>query len=445
MSTFEQKRRLALIQAKRWYNLIPHPVQLDLMDAVHNGVRFPVVPAGRRSGKTERLKRFVAREAMRDPGMYFLAAPTHDQARKIFWDDMKRFTISALHPRRPSESRMEIYLPNQGTITVLGLDKPERFEGVAWRGGGIDEIANVKEKAWAENILPALNTVNPEDPDYRAWCWLIGVPEGLNHYYDMAEYAETSGDPQWKVFHWKSAEILPPDIIDAARRVLSIKQFRQEFEGSFETASGRIYEDYGTPNTCKKKIKKHEQLIWCHDQNFTPMSSAVAVERGNNIYFLDEIILESAVARQSAEEFVDKFQNHENKHVLIYGDPAGRAGEKHGHKSDYLAIEEVLRKNGWSYTRKVKNKAPAIRDRQNAVRAKICNAFGDRFLFVNPSKAKYTHKGLATCQLKEGSTFQEEQTKYQHVTTALGYYIESKWPVNRFGATNTELINVLGG
>ena len=53
-------------QMERWYNLIDHPVQLALVDAVSQGVRFPVVPAGRRSGKTERFKRFLAKEAMKN-------------------------------------------------------------------------------------------------------------------------------------------------------------------------------------------------------------------------------------------------------------------------------------------------------------------------------------------------------------------------------------------
>ena len=35
----------------RWYNLIDHPVQLRL---VKDDVRFKIVPAGRRSGKSER-------------------------------------------------------------------------------------------------------------------------------------------------------------------------------------------------------------------------------------------------------------------------------------------------------------------------------------------------------------------------------------------------------
>ena len=419
-------------QRERWYKLIPHPVQVDLVNAVPNGVRFPVVPAGRRSGKTERFKRFLVKWANKHRGRYFAGAPTYNQAKKIFWKDLKDFSFSSLHKKKPSETELKIHLPNGSEIHVVGFDKPERFEGVEWDGGGIDEFGNIKADAWKLNILPALNTVTPLRPDYRAWCWLLGVPEGLNHYYDIAEYAKNSKDPEWQFFHWKSAEILPPDVIESAKRVMSAKQFRQEYEASFEAATGRIYEDYSNENKTSETILSHEAIHWMHDQNFTPLSSAIGVIREDKLYLLDEIVLESAISRQSAEEFVDKYKDHDNKTVFVYGDPSGRAGEKHGHASDYTEIEDVLRQNGWKFTRRVKKSAPAIKDRQNAVRAKICNAMGERSLFVNPSKALYCDKGLSTVQTKKGSTFQEDdKNKYQHITTAIGYMVESLWPTNK--------------
>jgi hypothetical protein len=342
---------------------------------------------------------------------------------------MKALTFSCTHDKKPSETDLIITLPNETEIHLIGLDKPERIEGIAWTGGGIDEIADIKSNAWAENILPALNTVHPLRPDYRAWCWLLGVPDGLNHYYEMAEYAKNSGDPDWALYHWKSSEILPPDVIESARRVMSEKQFKQEFEASFETASGRIYEDYCSDNYTDETIKEHEQLCWYHDFNFTPLSSGIGVIRGNNILLLDEIILISAVAQQSALEFVDKFKNHKNKHVLIYGDPAGKAGEKHGHASDYTDIEQILRDNKWSYSRRVKPSTRSIKDGQNAVRAKIRNANSENFIFVNTKNAPYTHKSLSTGQLKDGSTFLEADSDYQHIGTAIRYFIDFEYPI----------------
>lgn len=414
--------------AKRWYKLIEHPVQMDL---IHDDVRFKVVPAGRRSGKSERAKRFIAKQAMRNEGeSYFIAAPTRDQVKKIYWQDMKLLAFSSLCSKRPSETELIIYLDNGTTIQLVGLDVPERIEGQFWSGGVIDEIANVKAGAWENNIRPALDTFNPTRPNYKAWAWLIGVPDGLNHYYDMFQYSLTANDPEWKAYTWKSSEILPVETIEAAKRQMSMKQFKQEYEASFETASGRVYEDYGKDNTTSEQIEDHEQLLWSHDQNFTPLSSCVAVIRDDKILILDEIVLTSAVSTQSALEFVEKFKNHKNKTVNIYGDPAGRAGEKHGHTSDYTDIESVLKAHGWQYRRKVKRAAPAIKDRQNAVRAKICNAAGERTLFVNPVSAPWSHKGLATTQLQTGSSFQEDQkNQYQHISTAIGYMVDVEYPI----------------
>jgi hypothetical protein len=222
---------------------------------------------------------------------------------------------------------------------------------------------------------------------------------------------------------------------------MSAKQYRQEFEASFETASGRIYEDFSSENYTAETIKPHEQLMWMHDQNYTPLSSAIGVRRGpqdkngnylnnNWLYLLDEIVLTSAVSRQSAMEFVERFKNHKNRHVLIYGDPAGRAGEKHGQQSAYTDIEAVLRANGWTYTRKVKPAHPAIKDRQNEVRAKIKNAAGEISLYVNPQSAPWCARGLATVQLKDGSSFLEDDSnQYQHITTAIGYCVNYEWPI----------------
>jgi hypothetical protein len=298
-------------QASRWYPLRDHPVQTALITERR---RFKVVPAGRRSGKTERAKRYIVKEALREPGPYFVAAPTRDQVKRIYWNDLKALCFVGLLPGVVvSETELIVKLPNGSSISLIGLDQPQRMEGVVWAGGVIDEVADTKPGAWAENISPALDTVDPRRPDYRAWCWLIGVPEGLNHYFDLAEYARTAGDSDWGLYTWKSADILPPDVIEAAKRRMSARQFRQEYEASFETAAGRIYEDYGPANHTAELIAPHEALLWFHDFNFTPLSSGVGVRRGNSLFCLAEIVLESAIARQSALEFVERFKGHANK------------------------------------------------------------------------------------------------------------------------------------
>ena len=159
------------------------------------------------------------------------------------------------------------------------------------------------------------------------------------------------------------------------------------------------------------------------------MSSAIIQEYGDKSYVVDEIILESAVAKNAALEFVQRYKNSKIKEVYLYGDAAGRAGEKHSQESSWSMIKEILKDNGWKIFDKVPYSNQSIMDGQNSLRARILNALDEVSFFVNPSICKYTDKGLATTQLKKGSSFQEEDSQYQHITTALRYYTKVRFPI----------------
>jgi len=104
-------------------------------------------------------------------------------------------------------------------------------------------------------------------------------------------------------------------------------------------------------------------------------------------------------------------------------------------------MEKVLREHGWSFVRRVKPSTISIKDGQNAVRAKIKNAAGEVSLFVNPQTAPWTHKALATVQLKKGSTFHEDEkdNDAQHIGTAIRYFIDYEFPVQSRGIQRIQL------
>lgn len=413
---------------KRWYVLKDIPEQLQLLESQ---TRFKVICAGRRSGKTERAKRHIIKQCMTTPGNYFIAAPTYAQVKLIYWDDVKRMSFTSLAKKSPSESELIVYFNNGSKLYLIGLDKPKRIEGVAWMGGLIDEAAYVKEEAWITSVAPSLDTANPEMPGYKAWCWILGKPDGFNWYYKLYQYALTSGDPEWSAYTWKSIVVLDAETIEAARRRMSAKQFRQEYEASFETVSGRIYDDYCSDNYTDEVIQPHEEICYFCDFNYTPMSHGIGAIRGDSVYVLDEIILESAVGEHNALEFVERYKDHKNKSIRLYGDQSGRNGEKHSLDSEYTTMERVFKQHGWRVDRRVQSKNPSIKDSQNAVRAKIRTADDVITLFVNPNKAPWMHEGLATVTVKEGSSFlEDDKNDKQHITTALRYFINYEWPID---------------
>jgi len=413
----------------RWTELIPLPEQISLY---YDSIRFKTCHAGRRSGKTERFKRKVVTEAMKVPGMYFAAAPVWSQAKALFWRDLKAMSPPWFLAGRPSESELMIPYKNGSEIYVLGLDKPERVEGIPWRGGGVDEIANCKADIWDAHLRPLFSTRGMED----SWCWLFGVPEGINHFYDLVERGNSAEHPDWRSYHWLSSDILSPKEIEDAKRSMDPKFYRQEYEGSFETISGRVYSDYTDANHTDRVIQKGKDIIWTHDFNFTPLSSAIlqvdevkGPDEVDKIYMVDEIVLESAVAQNTAAEFVERFKDYKSSMVYIYGDAQGHHGEKHGFQSDYLQIEKILKQNGFRVNVKATRNYRPIKTSQSSLRAKVLNASGERSFFVNAAKCKYGDKGLKLTQLKKGSSFQEEDSKYQHITTAMRYFTDVAYPL----------------
>ena len=98
--------------------------------------------AGRRSGKTEIARRRIVRwlnvtKPWPDP-LYFFALPTRDQAKRVAWPKFKalvpKYWVASI-----SESELSIETIYGSKLYVLGLDKPERAEGVGWDGGVVDE------------------------------------------------------------------------------------------------------------------------------------------------------------------------------------------------------------------------------------------------------------------------------------------------------------------
>ena len=147
-------------ELSRWYPLRPHVEQRRLWEST---ARFRVVPAGRRAGKSEISRRYgmaLSIGPQRWPdARYVFAAPTYQQARRIFWSDIKRmvprWALAGQNPRTAiRETDLSIQLGNGAELCVTGLDVPERIEGSPLDWICVDEIANCHPEAWVERVRP---------------------------------------------------------------------------------------------------------------------------------------------------------------------------------------------------------------------------------------------------------------------------------------------------
>lgn len=412
----------------RWYPLEYHHEQASVWTTP---TRFKTIPAGRRSGKTELAKRWGAMAALTytasADGWFVFSAPTHSQAKRIFWKDLKAMIPANLQRGKPSESELIIRLVNGAELQVLGMDAPERIEGRPLDWICCDEYANMKPSVWQENIRPALSTRGR-----AGGAWFTGVPEGRNHYFHMSVKAQSAEMPDWSNHHWISSDILDDAEIESAKREMDELTFLQEYEASFVNFSGRAYHAFDRATHCANlQYNEQRPLALCFDFNVSPAICVIAQEDSRKD--CTNIIGEVYIPRNGntvavCHRIIKDWGNHKGD-VLCYGDATGGArGTSQVRGSDWDIIKEELR---MVFKDRLKMRVPRANPRErvrvNAMNARMKNASGDIRLLVDEIKAPMTVLDLEAVILLEGGSGEidkKSDSNSTHLTDALGYYVQ---------------------
>jgi hypothetical protein len=410
----------------RWTPLRSHQEQSRLF---HQKKRFKMAPAARRSGKTEIAKRkliLALLEVMENPRewadpRFFAAAPTRDQAKRIWWRDLK-----ALTPRdwiaEIRESDLCIVTTWGAELWVLGLDKPERIEGVSWDGGVVDELANCRPGIFDAHIRPAL-------ADRKGWCWMIGVPDMHSpaqvEYERMVRMARSGEDPEWGCYSWPSADILDPEEVESARRRMAPDMFAQEFMGEFIKLGGLAFPDFSEATHVRPT--PHDPalpLCWSLDFNINPMCSGIIQHHKDMVRVVHEFTLADSSTDVACEAFLSWCDaNSVNpRDVAVYGDATGNARDSTSGVTDWSIVAARLK--NFQPNIKVPKSSPAIKDTLNAVRARLRTADGATHIQIDPSCKRLIEDFqtlLWPSDLESG-----------HCMAWLRYFCEWEYPVGAF-------------
>lgn len=407
-------------------------------------MRFKICTAGRRSGKTELAKRklvlslwdcLIHQRDWQDP-RFFAAAPTRDQARRIFWDDLKRLTPTAWLDGRARESDLMLRTRWGAELHVLGLDAPARIEGTPWDGGVIDELANCKPGIWDAHIRPALS-------DRKGWVWQIGVPDfdapGQVEYKKRHDEARSGIDPEWSAYNWASADILDPQEVASAKRRMDPLLFDQEYGGKFVLAGGLAFPtfDYATHvgNDTARALTQYDpnlSLCWSLDFNVDPMCSGIIQHHKGVIRVIKEFVLPDTDTNVMCEAFIEWVEENkiDARNVRVYGDPTGKARDSTSGKSDWSIVRQRLK--NFEPIIKVPSAPWPIKDTLNSLRAKVKNAEGNVGLYVNADCTVLIDdfgKLLWPSDLSDG-----------HCVAWLRYFTMREYPVNSGHQTTSSAV-----
>lgn len=427
----------------RWYGLKYHAEQYRLMHT--STARFRVVPAGRRSGKTELAKRYLTAAGLcsHSEANLFAAAPTWGQAKRIWWND-----LVSLAPRhlvreyRQSQEACYIRFKNGVRIWVVGVDVPERMEGTPWDGGVLDEYGNARPDVWDEHLRPVF-------AERGGWCWFTGVPEGHNHYFDLYDKAERGAlGIDWETFHWVSADILDPAEIAKAKRDMPADIFEQEFEARFSVARGRVYRDFTrethTVKDLAKRYNPRAPLLVMLDFNVEPGAACIGQEmelpngqRGTGIIGEVHIPYDSTTPAVCRKILAD-WEGHMGP-VRVYGDATGGQRRTQGDNgTDWQLVRQCFHGKFDSVEYRVPDANPPEKDRVNDTNAWLKNALGEIRMMVDKERCPKTIVDFEGVRWLEGAVeiakTGERNRNLTHWTDGIGYYVHEEHPIPDWSA-----------
>ena len=406
----------------------------------HNDSRFRAVVAGRRFGKTflsvsellraatgviteEEANRLKKEKkplpVVRNKNVWYVA-PTYKAAKEIAWDMLINIVPEEMIVKR-NETELSLKLWNGSIISLKGAEKPDNLRGRSLDFCVLDEFADMRPEAWYEVIRPSLS-------DRRGGALFIGTPKGRNHFYDIWTNGTDKNDG-WDSFQYTTLDggNVDEDEIQQAMRDLDERTFKQEYLANFVNYSGIIYYNFDRTESVKKVIANDNKILHIGmDFNIDPMSAVVAVQDGNTLNIIDEIVIYGS----NTDEIVDEIKaRYPTQKIIVYPDPASRQRKTSaGGRTDLSILQNA------GFVVKVRNSHAQIRDRINSVNARLLSADGERHLFVDP-KCKQVIKSLERQTYKEGTVQPDKESGYDHMNDALGYLIDFMYPIKREHST----------
>jgi phage FluMu gp28-like protein len=213
---------------------VPHAGQQAFLDAA---APVKALACGRRWGKTEACARDVYLSAI--TGRHrrqVIAAPSYDQARLIFDRAAGMLRAAGTPGLTISRSHYPVIRHSLGTVTARSAARDGRF----LRGHGadrvvVDEAAYVPRAVIEEVLMPML-------AESRGQLVMVSTPCGKNHFHEWLQRAR-EGDPDvW--FRtgptWENP-LVPRGFLRSQQRLLTERQFRVEYEASFEENAAAVF------------------------------------------------------------------------------------------------------------------------------------------------------------------------------------------------------------
>ena len=410
----------ALITAPNTRTLFLHEKQMEVYQTKS---RFKVVVAGRRWGKTQLAKIHIIKYAKIKNRLVWYVAPSYRMAKQIMWPEL----LSAF-PRKwikdINMTTLSITLVNGTRVELKGADNPDSLRGVGIHFLVMDEVQDIDPEAWKTVLRPTLASTGGH-------ALFIGTPKAYNFLYELyilGQKQDNLDNGRWHSWQFptKTSPFIPREEIEAARNDMDDKSFKQEFEASFETMSGRVYYPFDRRIHLKDCPFDSAKPIWVgQDFNLDPMSSVIIQPQENgDIWVVDEIVLKGSNTEEVCDELERRYWR-QLKQIYLFPDPASQYKQHARGESDL----DIFRERGFTRQR-YHRKHPPVADRVNAVNRMLKSADGRVRMYIDP-RCKAIISSFEQTIYKRGSREIDKDADTEHSADAAGYCIHYNFPVRK--------------
>lgn len=383
-------------------------------------IRFRVVVAGRRGGKTHLAIRELCRFASKPGQIVWYLTNSRQQGKSLAWGKLKRKLQALNWIRDTNESELSIELVNGSKICIKSAEQGDNLRGESLNFICIDEFCDIDlETVWAQILRPSLS-------DKKGSALFIGTPKAGNQYardlYD--NYLTKRG---WMSFSYTTAQggFVDEDEIKQAQQDLAPKVFQQEYMASWTQLANVIFEYFGEHNIQPVELPKQtEPLVVGMDFNVGKMLAQIGRQTRDGIEYFDEIVLENSNTTEVCAEIRQRYPLNP---ITVYPDASGQQ-----RKTSAAGQTDLIILQNAGFTVKVNRTNPTVKDRINSANSLFFKREDGSTRFKIDPRCQFTIKSFKNWSYKEGSVgVPDKDSGWDHACDSGTYPIAYLFPIRR--------------
>lgn len=394
--------------------------------------------AGYGAGKSLAAALFLVVNALRNPGVTFLGvSPSYRMCRatlqpaiyEILENFFDPFLLEGTHFKF-HETYKYFQFKGGGRIQLASGDQPSTLKGSNIGSAVMDEPGLMDYKVF-QQVLARIRDPRMKGKNQLALC---GTPEDLNWLYDLCigeKGAKLRDDFNLIRARTTDNPNLPSDYVQTLESQYDPQLVQAYINGEFVNLTGSLaYYAFSNDNILNEPFEYNKDLpiIIAMDFNYNPnvclMAQEVIRDGKSKIIVFDEFSA-NCQTEQKCEAIIDKYGKDQT--YELYADAASNNRSAHGVGISDLAI---LRNcfSGLNVSYRIPTHNPKRRDRLNAVNGKLLNSYKERGILISPS-CKSLINDFRRITMDEFILGRFSDSSLGHISDALGYYINYKYPV----------------